>query len=417
MGIKDRIKHAWNAFLRDDHYRKDNGPSSSIPNHKTINVVNKSIAATIFNRIAIDVSMTKFKHVKVNPENEDETVLKTGLNECLTVEANIDQNAVQFLHDIVYSMFDEGVVAVVPVDTTLNPELSGSYDINSLRVGKVVNWFPQKVEVLLYNELSGQNERIILEKRNVAIIENPLYAIVNGSNSTLKRLIRKLGQMDNLDDNMDTGRLDLLISVPYAIKTTAQQKMADDRIKNIEKQLASGRNGIAYIDATEKAMQLNRPVNDQLKESVRELKVELYNQLGLTENIFNGTASESELRTYYTRTIDPILESITSEFIRKFITKTGRTQGQTILYYRDMFKMVSVEHIAALSDTLRRNSIASANEIRRLIGLKASNDPRADELFNPNMADDKQDGNVKFPKPKTKDEEPVVSHSPDSEEV
>lgn len=417
MGIKDRIKHAWNAFLRDDHYRKDNGPSSSIPNHKTISVVNKSIAATIFNRIAIDVSMTKFKHVKVNPENEDETVLKTGLNECLTVEANIDQNSVQFLHDIVYSMFDEGVVAVVPVDTTINPELSGSYDINSLRVGKVVNWFPQKVEVLLYNERSGQNERIILEKRNVAIIENPLYAIVNGSNSTLKRLIRKLGQMDNLDDNMDTGRLDLLISLPYAIKTTAQQKMADDRIKSIEKQLASGRNGIAYIDATEKAMQLNRPVNDQLKESVRELKVELYNQLGLTENIFNGTASESELRTYYTRTIDPILESITSEFIRKFITKTGRTQGQTILYYRDMFKMVSVEHIAALSDTLRRNSIASANEIRRLIGLKASNDPRADELFNPNMADDKQDGNVKFRKPEVEDEKPVVSHSPDSEEV
>lgn len=392
MAITDRIKHAWYAFLHDQNYRRDNGPSSSRPSHKTFNVANRSIASTIFNRIAIDASMAKFKHVKVNEENEDETPVKSGLNECLTIEANIDQNSIQFFHDIVYSMFDEGVVAVVPIETDISPETSGSYDIRSMRVGKVINWFPDKVEVQVYNERTGQNENIIMAKRNVAIIENPLYAIVNDSNSTLKRLIQKLNQLDRIDEQAETGRLDLLISIPYAIKTDTQRRMAEQRIREIEAQLTSGRHGIAYIDGTEKATQLNRPINDQLREQITELNKQLYNQLGLTENIFNGTANEVELRTYYNRTIDPILEAITLEFVRKFLTKTARTQGHTIRYYRDMFKFVSVEIIAQLSDTLRRNEIASSNEIRRIIGMKVSNDPRADLLHNPNIADNKQGG-------------------------
>lgn len=336
--------------------------------------------------------MTSFKHVKINPENEDVTDMNTGLNNCLTLEANIDQTHIQLIHDLVYSMFDEGVVALVPVDTTISPELTGSFDINSLRVGKIVNWFPKHVEVDLYNDNTGQNERIVMEKRNVAIIENPLYSVVNGENSTLKRLIRKLNQLDNIDNTTDTSRLDLLISVPYGVKTDLQKKMAEERIANIEAQLASGKNGIAYIDATERATQLNRPVNSQLPERIAELTQQFYNQMGLTQSIFNGTAKESELRTYYSRTIDPIVENIVSEVKRKFLTKTARTQGQTIVYYRDMFKTVPVETIANLGDTLRRNSIATSNEIRRFINLKPSNDPSADQLYNPNIADKNQDG-------------------------
>ncbi len=334
--------------------------------------------------------MTTFKHVKVDPDNEDVKDMTTGFNRCLTVEANIDQTHIQFIHDLVYSMFDEGVVAVVPVETTINPDKSGSYDINSLRVGKIVNWFPKHVEVNLYNDQTGQNERIVVEKKNVAIVENPLYAVVNAENSTLKRLIKKLNQLDNMDNDSDSGRLDLLITVPYGIKTETQKKMALERIANIEYQLSKGKNGIAYIDATEKATQLNRPVNSQLPERIAELTQQFYNQMGMTQSIFNGTASESELRTYYSRAIDPIVETIVAEFTRKFITKTAQTQGQRVVYHRDMFKMVPVETIATLGDTLRRNYIATSNEIRKVIGFKPSNDPRADELFNPNIADKNQ---------------------------
>lgn len=392
MKIKDRITHAWNAFTNNDKLIvQDHGYSSSRPTHKTVNYVNtSSYVSSIYNRIAIDVSMTTFKHVKVDLTNEDVTDMRTGLNNCLTLEANIDQTHLQFIHDLVYSMFDEGVVAIVPVETTLSPVNSGSYDINSLRVGKIVNWFPKHVEVNLYNDLTGQNERIVLDKKNVAIVENPLYSVVNDENSTLKRLIRKLNQLDNIDNISDTGRLDLIISVPYGIKTDTQKAMANSRIASIEAQLSSGKNGIAYLDATEKITQLNRPVNSQLPERINELSQQFYNQLGLTQNVFNGTASEAELRTYYSRTIDPIVENIVAEINRKFLTKTARSQGQKIVYYRDMFKTVPVETIASLGDTLRRNSIASSNEIRKFINLKPSNDPRADELFNPNIADKNQ---------------------------
>lgn len=392
MRVTDRIKHAWNTFTNNDRILTyDRGPSTSRPSHRHVTFFNTtSYVASIYNRIAMDVSMTGFKHVKVNPENEDITDMTSGLNDCLTVEANIDQTHIQFIQDLVYSMFDEGVVAVVPVETTLNPEVSGSYDINSLRVGKIVNWFPKHVTVRLYNDNTGQNEDITLDKKNVAIVENPLYAVVNDENSTLKRLIRKLNQLDDVDALASSQRLDLLINVPYAIKTETQRQMAEKRIADIEAQLAVGKNGIAYIDASEKATQLNRPVNSQLPETINSLKKEFYNQLGLTENIFNGTASEGELRIYYSRTIDPIVDNIVAELKRKFLTKTARTQGQTIVTYRDMFKTVTVESVANLGDAFRRNYIATSNEIRKIIGLKPSNDPRADELFNPNIADDKQ---------------------------
>jgi hypothetical protein len=342
----------------------------------------------------MDVSMTNFKHVKINLQNEDVTDMNTGLNNCLSVEANIDQSHIQFIHDLVYSMFDEGVIAVVPVDTTLNPNETGSYDINSLRVGKVVNWFPKHVEVQVYNDNTGQNERIFIQKANVAIVENPLYAVVNGENSTLKRLIRKLNKLDSEDD---AGRLDILVSVPYAVKTAKQREMAETRIADIEAQLMTGRHGIAYIDGTEKAMQMNRPVNSQLPEEITRLTQQFYNQLGLTQAIFDGTASEAQLRVYYSRTIDPIVSSIVAEFNRKFLTKTARTQGQSIISNRDLFNIVPVETIAQLGDAFRRNGIASSNEMRKYIGLPRSNDARADELFNPNIADKNQMGTPSAP--------------------
>ncbi len=397
MRFTDKLKHAWNAFNNPDRFTSsDRGASSSRSPHRHITFFRtSSYVSSIFNRIAIDVSMTQFKHVKINPENEDTTDMDTGLNNCLTLEANVDQSSIQFIHDLVYSMFDEGVVAVVPVDTTINPELSGSYDINTMRVGRIVSWFPRDVEVDLYNDITGQNERIFVQKKNVAIIENPLYAVINDENSTLKRLIKKLNQLDNLDNIVDSGRLDLLLSVPYGVKTDVQRKMAEKRIADIESQLSLGRNGIAYVDSTEKVTQLNRPINSQLPETIQNLETMFYNQLGLTQNIFNGTANEAELRTYYSRTVDPIVESIVAEFKRKFLTKTARTQGQTIVAYRDIFKTITVEAIGNLGDSFRRNYIATSNEIRKIVGLKPSNDPRADELFNPNIADNKQ--NEKIP--------------------
>lgn len=412
MRVGNRIKHAWNAFTNNDRILTyDRGPSSSRPMHRHVTFFNtSSYVSSIYNRIAMDVSMTQFKHIKVNPKNEDIEDMSSGLNRCLTIEANIDQTHMQFIQDLVYSMFDEGVVAVVPVETSLNPE-SGSYDIHSLRVGKIVNWFPKHVEVNLYNDDTGQNERIIIAKQNCAIVENPLYAVVNDENSTLKRLIRKLNQLDDVDALYASKRLDLLVTVPYPIKTKTQRKMAEERIADIEAQLSMGSNGIAYMDATEKAIQLNRPINPQLPETIKNLNTQFYNQLGLTENIFNGTASEAELRIYYSRTIDPIVDNIIAEFKRKFLTKTAITQGQTITSYRDMFKTMTIEQAAAIGDSFRRNYIASPNEIRMAVGFKPSNDPRADELFNPNIADDKQltKGSTSIPKTS---EEPVVEEKP-----
>lgn len=391
MKIIDRIQHAWTVFRNDGKELRDFGSSSGHPAHKVTTSYNSSnFSSTVFNRIAIDVSMAKLKHVKVDAKTEDVKTMETGLNNCLTLEANIDQTHIQFLHDMVYSMFDEGVVAVVPTETTISPEISNGYDIDAMRVGRILRWYPKHVTVRLYNQETGQNEDVTLEKKMVAIIENPLYAVVNGENSILKRLISKINLLDQEDAAGSGGRLDLIIHVPYGIKTNLQKAMAEERIKAVEEQLRVGRHGIAYMDATEKMTQLNRPVNAQLPEEVEKLMKQFYNQLGMTETIFNGTASEEELRLYYSRTIDPILENIIAEFNRKFLTKTGRTQGQEIKYYRDMFKFVTVEMLSTLGDTVRRNSILSSNEMRGILGFRPSDDPRADELFNPNIADKNQ---------------------------
>lgn len=394
MGVIDRIQHAWNAFTDYDKEalgRTYGSVYSYVPPSKVSQSISSSkFMASIYNRIAIDVSMARIRHVKVDPETEDVTVLNSGLNYCLNVEANIDQTGIQFMQDLVYSMFDEGVVAVVPVDTTISPKTSDGYDIKSMRVGKIVEWYPEQVRVRLYNERTGQNEDITLHKKMVGIIENPLYAVMNAENSTLKRLLTKMAQLDAQDASTSGGRLDMIVHVPYSIKTDLQRKMAEKRIEEIEKQLTLGRHGITYMDSTEKVTQVNRPIENQLPESIDKLTKQLYNQLGWTQNIFDGTATEEQLRLYYSRTVDPIIENIVAEFYRKFLTKTGRTQGQEIQYFRDMFKFVTIETIASLGDAVRRNSIMTSNEVRKVIGIKPSSDPRADELFNPNIADKNQ---------------------------
>lgn len=400
MKLKERIQHAWNSFRNADTNSLDYGYSSWSPTFKTVKSYSStSFVSSVYNRIAIDVSMATLKHVKVNLDNEDEEVINSGLNYCLNTEANIDQSHIAFIHDLTYSMFDEGSIAVVPVDTSISPDKSGGYDIKTMRVGKVTQWYPNHVRVNLYNDRTGQNEDIIIQKSNVALIENPLYAVMNGENSTLKRLVAKMKQLDISEELASSGKMDLIIQVPFGIKTNTQKRMAEDRIKALEQQLSMGKHGIAYMDATEKVTQLNRPIESQLPATIEALKDEFYNQLGLTETIFNGTAKEEELRIYYSRTIDPIIKNIIAELERKFLTKTARTQGHAIHYNRDMFKFVTIERLSSLGDTVRRNSIMTSNELRKILGLGHSDDPRADELFNPNIADKNQNRNAPLPKP------------------
>lgn len=397
MKVTDRISHAWNAF-RGNEVEEDNsgvwfdyGTSYSSPNYKTQRAYSTAdFSAAIFNRIALDVSMSTIQHVKVTDENADRITIESGLHNCLNVEANIDQTGIQFMHDIVYSMFDEGSVAVVPVDTTISPNITGGYDIKTMRVGRITQWYPQHVKVMLYNENTGQSQEIVVSKSTVAIIENPLYAVVNGPNATFSRLLRKMALLDATDEDLASGKLDLLIQLPHAVKTDLQRTQSEERIKNIETQLGKNSHGIAYIDGSEKVTQLNRTINATLGDDITELSQQFYNQLGLTANVFNGTASESEMRGYYTRTIDPILNTIMAEFSRKFITKTARTQGQTLESYRDPFSLVPVEQLAKIGDTMKRNSILTSNELRGIMGFRAHNSPEANELSNPNIADKNQ---------------------------
>lgn len=391
MKLITQIQHAWNAFKDTGMTNYDYGYSSRRPPSITIaSYSSTSFLGSIYNRIAIDVSMVKISHVKVNLKNEDVETIDSGLNYCLGVEANIDQTGISFMHDLVYSMFDEGVVAVVPTDTTMSPKTTGSYDINTLRVGRIVQWFPKHVRINLYNEETGQNEDITMPKTMVAIIENPLYAVMNSENSTLKRLVTKITQLDQADAINSAGKMDLIIHIPYGIKTDAQRTMANDRIKAIEDQLSMGKHGITYMDATEKITQLNRSIPSELPETIDRLTKQLYNQLGLTQTIFDGTATEEQLRIYYSRTIDPIIENILAELYRKFLTKTSRTQGHELQYYRDMFKFVTVEMLTSLGDTVRRNSIMTSNEVRKIFKVRPHSDPRADDLYNPNIADKNQ---------------------------
>lgn len=398
MGLANRIKRAWNAFNTKENrepfkYYTEMGPSSGVPMHKLSARAyhESSFANTIFNRIAIDSSMVDILDVKIDAETQNQQQQASGLQRCLSEEANIDQSGREFIHDLVYSMFDEGVVAVVPVETRGNPELSESYDILSMRIGKILQWYPKYVRIQVYNEETGLYEDITLPKAMVGIVENPLYEVVNSQNGTLARIVRKMAQMDKADEIAASGNLNLILQLPYIIKSDMKKKQAQERLDALEKQLNSNHYGIGYIDGTEKITQLNRPVSNTLADEVKYLTEQFFNALGLTQNVFDGTASELEMRAYYNRTIDPIVERITSEFSRKFFSKTARSQGRKLVAYRDPFKLVPVEQLATIADTFSRNAILSPNELRKIVGYGPNSQPESDQLTNRNIAAVNQD--------------------------
>lgn len=384
-----RLQHAWNAFRGNDSTKNysDLGMSyGTRPDRVRLRMGNeRSIVSSIYTRIAIDVAAIMIQHVKTDQNGRFLEALHTGLNECLTIKANIDQTGRAFMQDVVMSMFDEGCVAIVPVDTTLDPKITGGYDINSLRTGKILEWFPQHVRVKVYNDKTGQREDITLPKSVVAIIENPLYAVMNEPNSTLKRLIHKLNLLDAIDEQSSSGKLDLIIQLPYVIKSDARKEQAEKRRKDIEFQLKDSKYGIAYIDGTERVTQLNRPAENNLMKQIEYLTSMLYSQLGMTENIFNGTADEKEMLNYHNRTVEPIISAIADGMKVKFLTKTARTQGHDIMFFRDPFKLVPVNELADIADKFTRNEILSSNEVRAIIGYKPSDEPGADELRNKNL--------------------------------
>lgn len=389
MSFGSRLKHAWNAFTGTDYTTyQDVGPGySSRPDRIRLTRGNeRSIITSVYNRIALDVAALNVQHIRLDENGRFLSVIQDGLNACLTVEANIDQTARAFIQDIVVSMLDEGCVAIVPVDTTYDPSITGSYDIQTMRVGKILDWYPQHVRVRLYNERTGAKENILVPKSTVAIVENPLYAVVNEPNSTMQRLIRKLNLLDVIDEQSGSGKLDLIIQLPYVIKTEARRQQAENRRKDIEAQLSGTKYGIAYADGTERITQLNRSVNNNLMSQIEYLTSMLYSQLGITQSILDGTADEKTMLNYNNRTIEPIISTIVDEMKRKFLTKTARSQSQSISFFRDPFKLVPVNDIAEIADKFTRNEIMTSNEIRQVIGMKPSDDPRADELRNKNLS-------------------------------
>lgn len=389
MGFFDRLQHGWNAFInnRDPTIRYVPGPSYRYrPDRPRFTRGNeRSIVTAIWNRIAMDVADIDIIHARVNEDGQYIETISSGLNNCLKVEANLDQTGRDFKQSLVMSMFDEGVVAGVPVDTTLDPTVSGSYDIQTIRDGKITEWFPSHVKVSVYNEKKGEREDVILPKKTTAIITNPFYAVVNEPNSTLQRLIRKLNLLDAVDEQSGSGKLDLIIQLPYVIKTEARRKQAKERIDSIEQQLRDSPFGIAYTDGTERITQLNRPVENNLMKQIEYLTNMLYGQLGITPAILDGSAGEQEMLNYYTRTIVPIVSAIVDEFNRKFLTKTARSQNQAIVYFRDPFKLVPISQMAEIGDKFTRNKILTSNEVRSKIGFKPSKDPSADKLENANI--------------------------------
>ena len=396
MGIRDRLQHAWNAFFYNDNTYVNpqnlGGFSTFRPDRVHFSRgVEKSIVTSVYNRIALDATSIAIKHVRLDDNGRFLEEMDSGLQNCLNVEANIDQTGRAFLQDVVMSMLDEGCVAIVPVDTTIDPAKSGSYEINTLRTGKILEWYPAHVRVRVYNDQKGIYEEVTLPKSMVGIIENPLYAVINEPNSTMQRLIRKLSLLDVVDEQTSSGKLDLIIQLPYVIKTDARKKQADERRKDIEMQLAGSKYGIAYTDGTEKITQLNRPAENNLMKQVEYLTGMLYSQLGLTQSIMDGSANDKTMLNYYNRTIEPILAAIVDEIKRKFLTKTARTQGQTIMYFRDPFKLVPVNDIAEIADKFTRNEIMTSNEIRQIVGMKPADDPSADELRNKNLNQSSED--------------------------
>lgn len=392
--IGSRVKRAWNAFLNRDPtlYHRDLGVSYSYrPDRPRLTRGNeRSIVASVVTRIALDVAAIDIQHVDLDENNRFLSVRKSNLNNCLTLEANIDQTARAFKQDAAMSMLDEGCIAIVPVDTIGDPIVSESYEIYTLRVGRIVQWYPKDVRVELYNENKGYKEEIVVPKYMTAIIENPLYAVMNEPNSTLQRLIRKLNLLDVIDEQSGSGKLDLIIQLPYVVKTPARRQQAEDRRKDIEEQL-KGPYGIAYTDGSERITQLNRPVENNLMKQIEYLTSMLYSQLGITQSIMDGTADEKTMLNYHNRTIEPILSAIVDEMKRKFLSKTARSQHQSIVFYRDPFKLVPVLELAEIADKFTRNEIMSTNEFRQTIGMKPSNDPRADELRNKNLSEPASD--------------------------
>lgn len=386
------LKHAWNAFRGRDHPFDHGEGSYYRPDiRRRFGVNEKSIATAILNQIAIDVAAVNIYHARLDQNGRYLGQIPSHLNECLTLSANLDQTGRGFIHDLTLSMFDEGVIAAVPVETTLNPLLNGSFDITNLRAGRIVQWYPEYVRIDLYNEYTGKHQEIEMPKSKVAIIENPLKATMNEPNSTLQRLIRKLVLLDAIDEQSSSGKLDLIIQLPYVIKTDARRKQAEERRKLIEDQLAGSKYGIAYTDGTERITQLNRAVENNLLNQIQYLTDMLYSQLGLTPEIFNGTASEQVMLNYYNRTIEPILAAIADEFKRKFITKTARTQGQSIVYMRDPFKLAPVSNIADIADKFVTAQVLSPNEVRGIVGYKPVADPKADELRNTHLNQSPED--------------------------
>lgn len=392
-----RLKHAWNAFTNKDPtigYSSNSViiSSGNRPDRPRFTRGNeRSIATSVYNRIAMDVASLRINHVRLDENDRFISVINSGLNECLTLNANLDQTGRAFIQDIVMSLLDEGCVAIVPVDTSVDPRKSGSYDIESMRTAKILDWYPNAVKVRLYNERTGNKEEVVLPKSMVAIVENPLYAVMNEHNSTLQRLIRKLNLLDVIDNQSGSGKLDLIVQLPYVVKGDLRKKQAEERRRSIEDQLTNTKYGIAYVDSTERITQLNRPVENNLLKQIEYLTVQLYGQLGISQPIMDGTADEKTMLNYNNRTIEPIVSNIVDEMKRKFLTKTARSQKQSIMFFRDPFKLVPVENVAEIADKFTRNEIMTSNEFRQVIGMKPSDDPKADQLRNANISEPKME--------------------------
>lgn len=397
----NRLKHVWNAFInggssmRYSNYGYSSGYRRDRPRFSR--GVDRTIISSVYNRIALDVSQITIQHVKTDKDGRYKETIDSKLNECLTLEANIDQTARDFIQDLVLTMFDEGCAAIVPVDTSDDIIRTGSFDVLSMRVGKIVEWFPRAVRVNVYNDRSGEREEIVLPKERVAIVDNPFYCVMNESNSVVQRIIQKFRLLDAVDEYSSSGKLDLIIQLPYVIKTKAREDQAELRRKLIENQLANSKYGIAYIDGTEHITQLNRSLENNFLTQIQYLVDLFYSQMGITSEVMNSTADEKTMLNYNTRTIEPIISAISDNMKRKFLTKTARSQGQSIMFFKDPFKLVPVSDLAEIADKMTRNEIMSSNELRQIIGMKPSSDPSADELRNKNLsqpAENKQPSNV-----------------------
>lgn len=387
FNLASRLKNAWNAFQnKSPNYVSNYGGTYYKPDRIRLTRGNeRSIVTSIYNRISLDVASISIRHCILDDEDRFMEYKNSSLDSCLNLEANLDQTSRSFIQDVVMSLFDEGCIAIVPVDTVRDPMKTDSYDITSMRVGHIITWYPDSVKLEVYNEQKGIKEEIVLPKRIVSIIENPLYSIMNEPNSTLQRLIRKLNLLDAIDEQSGSGKLDLIIQLPYTVKTEIRREQAERRRKDIEEQLQSSKYGVAYTDGTEKITQLNRSVENNLLKQIEYLTSMLYSQLGITQTVLDGTADEQTMLNYYSRTIEPIISAITDEMKRKFLTKTARTQKQTILFFRDPFKLIPSEKLAELADKFTRNEIMTSNEFRQIVGRKPSSDPKADQLINSNL--------------------------------